>query len=148
MSKSAVIFDVKGVPGGYTVRMWEVVLPVYPVRRYVEVATFGLYTTRDEVDKAVKKATRDYKKQTQGPVAPWRAVTSYEERGNYGYTVLYLECGHAVKRKGGWYFSEAIHRRKMEKGEYFDPTAENAFLDTKESHRARCEECLKRGILE
>ena len=143
MSKAAVIFDIKGAPGGYTVRRWEVVLPVYPVRRYVEVATFGLYATRDEADKAAKKANRDYKIQTKGPAAPFRVIVSYDERGNYGDTILHLECKHSVVRKGGWYISEADHRRKMARGEIYDPSA--PLVPDEKIHRARCEKCLKEG---
>lgn len=146
MSKAAVIFDVKGGGGGYTVRRWEVVLPVYPIRRYVEVGTIGKFATYDEADKAAKKATREYKKSLGKPVAPWRTVTSYEERGNYGDTRLFLDCGHVVYRKGGWYYSEADHQRKIHRGEHFDPTAERKPSEST-SHRARCEKCLAEGRL-
>jgi hypothetical protein len=144
----SVVFDIGGTGGGWTVRRWTVRRwEIRAGKRYEQVATFGLFASKDEAQAAARKAERDYKAQLpQKPLAPFRLVVSYKERGNYGETDLHLECGHTVTRKGGWYITEAAHKKAMARGEFFDPTKPRPVEEGQ--HRARCERCLEQGIVE
>jgi hypothetical protein len=128
----AVVFQAagsRGVPGKFTVRIWE----LQPGKKYEEVSESGLFDSSDEAVKAARRLEREYKESLpKKPAAPLRKVVSFKERGNYGDTYLFLECNHTVKRKGGWYITD-----QYKPGDPPD-----------KEHYAKCEVCLKKGVLE
>lgn len=142
----AVIFDVSSSSAANVYNVWRCELR--PGRRYERAMSFGPFASRDEAYAFAKKATKDYKAQLpKKPIAPLRLVVSYEERGNYGVTIVALECGHTVTRKGGWYFTDPLHRRSEKRGKYTEGGTGILEQIPEGQHRARCEKCFKEGKL-